>query len=187
MIRRHGLGLIAGMLAASAGLCLRPAQADTPAHRVSATQIRYAVAQRFPLRYPVGGLFDVAVQTPVLRFMAADNRLGAQAAVEAGGPALRRQYPGTLDVDFALRYEPSDMTLRAHQIRLIALQMDGLPPQAQALLDAYAPALARQFWAEVVLHTLQPQDLALPNAMGLQPGAIDVVVDGLVIRFTPRS
>lgn len=185
--RRRLLAGMAGAYAVPAALGSRPASADTPSHRVSARQIREGVAQRFPLRYPVGGLFELAVALPALRFMAAENRLGAQAAVEAAGPALRRRYPGTLDVDFALRYEPSDMTLRAHQIRLVALQMDGLPPQARALLDAYAPALARQSWAEVVLHTLRPQDLALPDAMGLQLGAIDVADDGLVIRFTPRS
>lgn len=193
LTRRHWLAACAAG-AALAGL--RRAGAESPGtthapgvprHRVSAAQVRAAVAQRFPLRYPVGGLLDLAVQEPALRFEAATGRVGAQAAVLAAGPALRRRYPGTLDVDFALRYEPRDMTLRAHQLRVVSLQMTGLTPQATALLDAYVPELARQSWAEVVLHTLRPQDLALPDAMGLRPDRITVVDDGLEISFTPKA
>ncbi len=161
--------------------------AGAPRHRIAAAQVRDALAQRFPLRYPVGGLFELAVQLPELRFMAASGRLGAQAAVQAAGPALRRRYPGVLDMDFALRYESTDMTVRAHQIRVVSLQLTGLPPQAGALLDAYVPALARQTWAEVVLHTLRAQDLALPDAMGLRPDRITVHDDGLVVSFAPKS
>lgn len=159
----------------------------TPHHRISAAQVRDAVAQRFPLRYPVGGLFDLAVQVPELRFAAASGRMGARAAVQAAGPALRRRYPGILDVDFALRYEPADLTLRAHQLRVVSLQLTGLPREAEALLNAYVPALARQTWADVVLHTLRAQDLALPDALGLRPDRITVDDDGLLVSFTART
>lgn len=160
--------------------------AGTPRHRIPAAQVRDAVAQRFPLRYPAGGLLELSVQAPELRFMADSDRMGAQAAVLAAGPALRRRYPGVLDVDFALRFEPADMTIRAHRLRVVSLQLAGLPPQAQALLDAYVPALARQTWADVVLHTLRPQDLALPDAMGLRPERITVQPDGLLVSFTAK-
>ncbi len=185
MTRRRSV--LTALLGAAA---LRPwhqAMADEPGHRVSAQSIRAAVAQRFPRRYPVAGLIELDVQQPELRFMAAENRLRAQAPIEAGGPALRRRYTGALDVEFALRYEATDMTLRAHQIRVVSLQLAGLPPQAEAILRAYAPELARQSWAEVVLHTLGPQDLALPDAMGLKPGRITVLDDGLMVSFEPRT
>jgi hypothetical protein len=178
------------MLSAGAALALSPgitAEAGAPRHRISAVQVRDAVAQRFPLRYPVGGLFDLAVQAPELRFMAASDRVGARAAVLAAGAALRRRYPGVLDIDFALRYEPADMTIRAHQLRVVSLQMTGLPPQAGALLDAYMPALTRQTWSDVVLHTLSAQDLSLPDTMGLRPDRITVQDDGLVVSFTAKA
>ena len=39
----------------------------SPGYTVSAEQLQQAVATRFPLRYPVGGLLDLNVQTPRLR------------------------------------------------------------------------------------------------------------------------
>lgn len=158
-----------------------------PRYTVSTEQLQQAVATRFPLRYPVGGLITLDVQAPALRLLPAQNRLGAQMQVNAAGPALGRNYPGSFDVDFALRYEASDQTIRAHQLRVNALRLSGLPPEVALLLSTYGAALAEQTLLEVVVHTLRPQDLALADVMGLQPGSITVVDQGLVIDFVAKG
>lgn len=158
-----------------------------PHYKVSAAQLQAAVAQRFPLRYPVAGLLNLDVKVPTLRLLPALNRLGAQMAVEAAGPALAQRHQGTLEVGFALRYEATDRTLRAHQLRLVRLLFPSLPPGVVALLNTYGPALAERTLLEVVLHTLGPQDLALPDTLGMQPGSITVTNAGLIIGFVPKS
>ncbi|MDO8774886.1 MAG: DUF1439 domain-containing protein [Burkholderiaceae bacterium] len=154
-----------------------------PHYTVSAEQLQRAVAQRFPLRYPVPGLMNLDVQVPQLRLLPAQNRLGAEMVVDAAGPALQRSHQGTLDVEFALRYEATDRTVRAHQLRVKRLQFPSLQPGVVALLNTYGPALARQSLLEVVLHQLSPQDLALPDGLGMQPGSLTVTSEGLVIGF----
>ena len=139
------------------------AQQAQPGYTVPAAKLEQAVAQRFPLRLPVGGLVNINVQ------------------------ALRLAYTGTFDLDFALRYEASDLSIRAHQLRVNTLQFDGLPPQPSALLAAYGPALAEQALQDAVLHTFKPQDLALPDGMGLQPGSITVTAQGLTIGFVTKQ
>jgi hypothetical protein len=37
-----------------------------------------------------------------------------------------------------------------------------------------------------VLHQLRPEDLALADTMGLQPGTIHVEAAGLVVTFVPK-
>lgn len=157
-----------------------------PSYTVTTAQLQEAVAKRFPLRKRAEGILDITVQAPQLRMMPELNRLGAVMAVEAGGQALRRAYPGTFDLDFALRYEASDMTIRAHQLRVNTLQFDGLPPEVSLLLASYGPQLAEQALQGAVLHTLKPQDLALPDSMGVQPGSITVTARGLVIGFVNK-
>jgi hypothetical protein len=157
-----------------------------PQYKVSAAALQAAVATRFPLRYPVPGLLNLDVQVPQLRLLPALNRLGAEMVVDAAGPALHRSHQGTLDVEFALRYEPSDRTVRAHQLRLKRLQFPTLQPGVVALLNTYAPALAEQTLLEVVLHTMRPQDLVLPDGLGMQPGSITVTNEGLTIGFVPK-
>ena len=112
--------------------------------------------------------------------------MGAGMAVQAAGPALRRPSAGMFDLDFALRYEASDLSIRASQLRVNVLRLDDLSPGPAALLAAYGPALAAQALQDVVLHQLKAQDLALPDGMGLQPGSITVTAGGLVIAFVPK-
>lgn len=158
-----------------------------PQYKVSAAALQVAVAQRFPLRYPVAGLMNLDVQVPTLRLLPALNRLNAEMVVEAAGPALNRSHQGTLNVEFGLRYEAADHTVRAHQLRLVRLQFPTLQPGVVALLNTYGPALAAQTLQEVVLHTLRPQDLALPDGLGMQPGSITVTDEGLTIGFVPKG
>ncbi|MDE2417058.1 MAG: DUF1439 domain-containing protein [Burkholderiales bacterium] len=157
-----------------------------PRYTVSVAQMQLAVAQRFPLRYPIQGLLDLVVETPKLRLLPTQNRMGAEMVVQAEGPALQRMHQGLLDVDFALRYEPSDRTIRAYQLRIRRLQFPSLQPGVVALLNTYTPALAQRTLREVVLHQLRPQDLALPDVMGLEPGSITVTDAGLVIGFVRK-
>ena len=104
----------------------------------------------------------------------------------AAGPALQRAYRGELDLDFELRYEPVDQSIRAHRLRLQSLRMDDLPPRSAALLQRSVTDLAEQQMLEVVLHRLAPRDLALADTMGLQPGAITVTTDGLMVGFVNK-
>ena len=163
-----------------------PSTGKQPGYTVSADQLQQAVAKRFPLRYPVGGLLDLNVQAPRLRLLPETNRLATDMVVQAAGPALRRSYTGAFELDFALRYEASDQSIRAHQLRVNSLRFPDLPPGPAELLNAYGPALAEQTLQDVVLHQLRPQDLALPDAMGLQPDSITVTPKGLVISFVNK-
>lgn len=172
-------------LAAVTAMAARPAHAQ-PAYTVSLQQMQAAAATRFPRRYPMGGLLELTLQAPTLRLLPDANRVGSVMAVDAAGPLLGRPATGSIDVDFGLRYERSDRTLRATQPRLHALTVQGLPPDAAMLLNVYGPQLAQQSLQEVVLHQLEAKDLALADTMGLEPGEITVTADGLRVGFVTK-
>jgi hypothetical protein len=163
------------------------AAASEPSHRVSAAQLQRVLQERFPRRFPVRGLVDIDLQVPRLRFLPEQNRLGTEVPIQVSGPALRRGHAGSVDLDFALRYEASDQSIRAHQIRVNAVRIDGLGRDAANLLEAYVGNFSQQALGEVVLHQLRPQDLALAHTMGLEPGAITVTQQGLVIALVPQK
>lgn len=161
--------------------------APQPRYTVSADQLQQMAAQRFPRTYPLRGLLQLDVQPPRLALLPGSNRLSADMAVEASGPALRRSQAGRFTVEFGLRYEPSDRTLRAHQLRLTRLDFPGLPSAVAELLGTYGPALAEQSLREVVLHTLRPQDTAMFDRLGLEPGSITVTGEGLEVAFVRQQ
>jgi len=135
-----------------------------PSYTVTAAQLQAALAARFPSRQPVVGLAGRAV-----------------------GALLERSCPGGLDVDFGLRYEAADRSLRATAVRLNVLRIAGLPPRAAAVLQGLGAGLAGQALGEVVLHHLRDKDLVLADGLGMQPGPITVTPQGLRIDFVPRT
>jgi hypothetical protein len=172
-------------LGGAALLVGRVAQAQ-PSYTVPLAQLQEMVAQKFPRNMPVQGLLDLTVQAPRLRLLPEVNRLGAAMAVDAAGPALRRSHAGMFDVEFALRYEASDRTLRAHQLKLGRLEFPTLRPAVTEILNAYGPMLAEQSLREVTLHQLRPQDMAVFDGLGLQPGPITVTAKGLTVAFVGK-
>jgi hypothetical protein len=168
-------------------LLTMPSAFAQPAYTVSLDQLQKAVFQRFPLKRQAAGLVEFSLQAPQLRLLPEQNRLGAELVLGAAGPALRDSFAGTFDVDFALRYEASDQTIRAYQLKVNSLKMTGLAPGPSALLEAYAPSLAQQALLEVAMHKLRPQDLQLADTMGLEPSTITVTDKGLVIGFVNKA
>ena len=189
--RRRLLGLsarslaLAGAASVAGPAALRHAQAQ-PRYTVSLEQLHEVLAQKFPRSVPVQGLLDLTVQLPRLHLLPEVNRLQAAMVVQAAGPALRRSHTGSFDVEFALRYEGSDRTLRAHQIKLGRLHFPSLRPAVAELLNAYAPLLAEQSLGEVTLHQLRPQDTAVFDGLGMEPGAITVTPKGLAVAFVRK-
>jgi hypothetical protein len=157
-----------------------------PRFTVAKDQLQEVVAKRFPMRYPVAGLLDLAVQAPEILLLPEKNRLGATMQVEASGTALNRKQAGTFEVEFALRYEVSDRTLRATALRFKRLTFPGLRPEASEMLNLYGQALSEKALLEVALHQLRPQDLSMADALGMQPGSITVTEQGLVFDFVAK-
>ena len=157
-----------------------------PGRAVSMEQLLTMLKPHFPVGYQVPGFLTLRVQQPRLKLLPQDNRMHADMAVVADGPALNRAQTGQLNVGFGLRYEASDRTVRAHQLRFNSLQFAGLRPEAVSLIQVYGPALTEAALQEVVLHQLEPRDLTMLDALGLQPGAIRITATGLHINFEPK-
>ena len=170
--------------AAAATLALLAGCANAqPGYTISQRQLQNALAERFPRSYPLAGLLDLQLQTPRLTLLPERNQLNAVLDLAASGPLLARSYTGLFDVDFGLCYEPQDRSIRAHNLQVNTLRLDGLKPQAAALLQRYAQQLADQSLQGVVLHQLRGKDLAPIDTLGLQPESINVTPRGLLVRF----
>ena len=180
----HRRQILAQLGAASLALLTGCARA-APGYTISQRQLQQALAERFPRSYPLAGLLDLQLQAPRLTLLPERNQLNAVMDLAATGPLLARRYTGVFDVDFGLRYEAQDRSIRAHQLQVNALQLEGLKPQAAALLQRYAQQLADQSLHGVVLHQLQDKDLAPIDALGLQPESINVTPTVRVLAGFP--
>ena len=173
-------------LTCCAGACAQATGQDRPQQRISAATLHHALARRFPARFALAGLFEAVVSAPRLLLLAPRNKLGAALEVQAGGAALQQLPAGELDLVFAVRYEPRDHSLRAHDPELLDLRWPALPPQALDGLRSVLPVVAREALGEIELHRFSPGDLALADTMGFEPDRVTVTDDGIVLTFAPK-
>lgn len=178
LLLNHGAAAALALLAGCASA--------QPGYTITTQQLQQALAERFPRSYPLAGLLDLELQAPQLTLLPERDQINARFDLAASGPLLSRRQTGLFDVDFALRYEPADRSIRAHKLQVNTLRLDGLKPQAAALLQRYGPQLAEQSLREVVLHQLRDKDLAPIDRLGLQPEGISVTPRGLLVRFGPK-
>ena len=179
------------LLGAALGLALSGSGCTPSGPRsltLSLEQMQERLSTRFPRRYPVAGLAELNLQTPRLSLRPERNRINAVMAVEASGPALRRTYSGSMDVDFALRFEPSDQTVRATELEVLALQFEGLPAQASTLLAGLGPALVGSMDSHDALRAglLTEKDVPGPvrAVLGESHGSRARALIGAVVRGT---
>ena len=185
MNRRAWLaGTVVGFAMAAAGCSGKSVPSSVS---VSQQKLQEMLARRFPKQFPVAGLLQLELKTPQLKMLPDRNMLNAVLPAELGGKVLKERFSGQLDVDFALRYEPADRTLRAYQIKVNHLSMDGLAPAMSDMLGTYATALAEQAIGQVVLYQLQEQDLALVDTLAMEPGAITVTEQGLSVALVQKA
>lgn len=188
MLRRRWLIGMPAWLAGGVAWAQADAGAGQPLRvPVPLNVLQAEVGQRFPLRYPVAGLVNLDLGAPQLGLLPAENRLRAHMPVSASGPALANAQQGSFTVDFALRYEHADRSLRAHQLKVYRFRFPGLQAQAVDLLNTYAPALAEQSLQEVVLYQLPQKEAAMADMLGLRPSRITVTHEGLLVELIARS
>lgn len=161
--------------------------AGRPRHKIPARELHDALSARFPVRFGITGLVDMRVSAPRLLLLPARNKLGAGLLAQVGGMPMQQAQTAELDLAFALRYEPADRTVRAHQLEVIGLRAPGLLPETTQLLQRLLPAMARDAVGEIVLHRFAARELALPDTMGFEPDEIRVLDDGLLILFGPKQ
>ena len=153
---------------------------------ISEKKLMEAIARQFPRSNRYLELFDVTLDTPRLRLMPAENRIGTQLDFTVGMPLVEtRSQRGTLSLSYGLRLEASDNTVRLTDVRLENMRLPDVSPAHAARFKRLGGALVEVLLPDLVVHRLKPEDLEAVGRRGYQPGALRVVPGGLELRLDP--
>jgi hypothetical protein len=165
------------------------------------------VTRAFPVQRRVLDLLDVTLTTPTLRLQPERNRLALVLDLASQERLFGKSAKGRLAFDSALRYEPSDASVRLVQVKVQQLSFEGgaavpgalaaaLPAPAPATAGASAPsgiaqrlgqALAERMLENLSIYKLSPERLASLKTLGLQPGAVTVTSRGVEITLAKAN
>ena len=150
---------------------------------ISQQQLQSALERRFPYEVRPAGLFLLNVAVPRLTLLPQENRLRLDFGIETAERIVPGGARGSLAVSFGLRYQASDATIRATDVGVEQIQLQGLPRELRDFLQAAGTLVASRALDGLVLYALKPEDLA--RAHGWTPGEILVRPGGVQIQLLP--
>jgi hypothetical protein len=153
---------------------------------VSSERLQEAIAQRFPIKQRLAEVLELEVLPPRLSLLPDSNRLATEIDLNVADRLIGGRYRGSMALDFGLRFEPTDNTLRMTGARVNRVSLAGVPEPYQTAIAKNAPRLAERLFDNRVLHQFSDKDLRLVNGIGLEPGEITVTPQGLRVSLVPR-
>jgi hypothetical protein len=97
------------------------------------------------------------------------------------------QHHGTITLDFGLRFEPGDNSVRLTDVRIDRFEVDGASALLHQQLDRIGVQLAEQTLNECPIYRLRPKDVEAGQGRGYRPSDIRVTPAGVVITLLPVS
>lgn len=162
------------------------AQAALRNFNITPAQLQQALTGRFPNTQRLGEVLELQLLAPRLSLLPATNRLATELDIQLMERLTGGQYKGSLAVDYGLRFEPSDNSLRMTGLAVRRVNIAGLAEPYQALLGRQVPRVLERLLDDYPLHRFPDKDLALLSGLGLMPGEIKVTPNGLTVGLQPR-
>ena len=182
-MNRRAVLLAAWLLAGCAGLVPRSIVLSEP-------DLQAQLARRFPLQRSLLDSFDLELSDPQLRLDPQANRLSTELTLRGGDRRSGRSLQGRLALDYGLRYEPSDGSVRLVQPRVQSLQFDdapGLSSRRGESVQRIGIALAERLLDDLVLYRVPEARLQALRSAGYRPGTLQLTPAGLEITIEPLA
>ena len=179
--RGFALGVCALLLAACAGLLPRSIVLGEP-------ELQAQLARRFPIERSLFDTFTLKLSDPLLSLDAAAGRLGTELTLQGSDLRNGRSLQGRLALDYGLRWEPADASVRLVQPRVQRLDFapaQGLSAGRADMAQRMGVALAERLLDDLVLYRVPAQRLEQLRAAGLQPGKLQITPAGVEITLQP--
>lgn len=183
--RRRLLGTAsaaAGSVALVGCAALVPGSVDVPKER-----LQEALGRRFPLVRRIADGIDFTIDTPRLSLIADSNRIAVECSVGGGERLFQRPLAGVLALSSGLVFDAADNSVRARDVRVERLQVEGLPPALERTLERLVRPLAAAWLEQQPIYALRPRDIERLRAANVAPGAIRVTASGITIALEPRA
>jgi hypothetical protein len=154
---------------------------------VSQEQLQARIDRQFPRQQRLLEIIDVIVARPALRLLPERNRVATDLDLSATERLSGRTARGSLALEYALRFEPSDASVRLAQVQVLdaKLELGGAPLSPSAA--RVGALLAERLLDDFVLYRADAERLKLIQLLGVTAAEIVVTSRGVEIRFTqPR-
>ena len=152
---------------------------------IAQEQLQTTLAKRFPYQQKLADVLDLKIMSPRLALLPEANRIGTELDLNLLERIGGRSYTGTMALDYGLRFERTDNTVRMTGVRVSSVRLNDVPEPFNGAISRHLPRMAEQLLSNYALHTFSEQDMSLVSGLGFEPGEIKVTPKGLRITLDP--
>jgi hypothetical protein len=153
-------------------------------------ELQAQLAKRFPMQRNLLDSFELQLSDPKLRVDSLARRLATELTLRGSDRRSGRSVQGRLALDYALRFEPLDGSIRLVQPRIDSLEFEaepGLSPRRTEMAQRMGIALVERLLDDLVLYRVPEQRLQALKAAGYRPGTLKVTPAGVEITIEPLA
>jgi hypothetical protein len=148
-------------------------------------QLQATIGKRFPYQQKLADVLDLKILSPRLALLPDTNRIGTELDLNLLERIGGRTYTGTMALDYGLRFERADNTVRMTGVRVSSVRLNDVPEPFNGAISRHMPRMAEQLLNNYALHTFSEQDMMLVSGLGFEPGEIKVTPKGLRVTLDP--
>jgi hypothetical protein len=130
-------------------------------------------------------VIDVHVSAPRVKLLPETNRLFTEMAVTTTERISNKTYGGRIALEYALRYEEADQSIRLTQVKVGKFELDGVPSPTMRGMNRLGLLIAETMLDNVALYRFKPTDLKNAEGLGYKPGAVTVTSRGIELTLAP--
>jgi hypothetical protein len=150
-------------------------------------QLQTTIGKRFPYQQKLADVLDLKILSPRLALLTDTNRIGTELDLNLFERIGGRTYTGTMALDYGLRFERSDNSVRMTGVRVSSVRLNDVPEPFNGAISRHMPRMAEQLLNNYALHTFSEQDMMLVSGLGFEPGEIKVTTKGLRVTLDPMT
>ena len=154
---------------------------------ISESQLTVLMARQFPMERKVMEVIDLNITNPVLTLIPQDNRVGTELDVTAVDRLFGSTALGHVKLDYGLRFQPSDHTIRMTQVRVRELALSSGSNNLHGAAQRIGGLVAENALENLVLYRMKPAQADEMDRLNLVASPITVTPQGLHMSVSPKQ
>ncbi len=154
---------------------------------ISESQLALLLARQFPMERKVLEVVDLQITNPQLTLIPQGNRVGTELDVSALDRLFGSSANGHVKLDYALRFQASDHTIRMTQVRVRELTLSSGSSNLHGAAQRIGGLVAENALENLVLYRMKPAQADEMDRLNLVASPITVTPQGLHMSVSPRA
>jgi hypothetical protein len=154
---------------------------------ISESELALLLARQFPMERKVLEVIDLEIANPQIHLLPDRNRLGTDVDFSALDRLFGTRAQGRVNLDYALRFEPSDHSIRMSQVRVRELTFESGSSSLHGTAQRIGTLVAENILENMPLYKMKPSQADTMDRLNLVAGPIMVTPQGIQMTISPRQ